>query len=79
MKISLDWISDFVDLSGIDPETVADRLTLSTAEVEGFEVIQRAVEGVLVGEVVAVEPLARRDGRRHTEPDHRRLRTRSST
>ncbi len=57
MKISLDWISDFVDLSDIDPEVVADRLTMSTAEVEGFEVVRRAVEGVVVGEVVAVEPI----------------------
>lgn len=57
MKISLDWISDFVDLSGIAPETIADRLTLSTAEVEGFEVLKRAVTGVVVAEVAAVEPL----------------------
>ena len=58
MKISLDWISDFVDLSGIAPQSIADRLTLCTAEVEGFEVLRRAVEGVVVAEVVAVEPIA---------------------
>ena len=57
MKISLDWISDFVDLSGIAPETIADRLTLATAEVEGFEVLRRAVAGVVIGEVVEVEPI----------------------
>jgi phenylalanyl-tRNA synthetase beta chain len=57
VKISLDWISDFVDLSAIAPETIADRLTMSTAEVEGFEVIRRAVDGVVIGEVVAVEPI----------------------
>ena len=57
MKISLDWISDFVDLSGIEPATIADRLTLCTAEVEGFEVLRRSVDGVVIGEVVAVEPL----------------------
>jgi hypothetical protein len=51
VKISLDWISDFVDLSGIAPETIADRLTLCTAEVEGFEKLQRVVEGVMIGEV----------------------------
>jgi phenylalanyl-tRNA synthetase beta chain len=62
VKISLDWISDFVDLGGIDHETVADRLTLSTAEVEGFEVIERTVKGVLIGEIVAVEPLAAEAG-----------------
>lgn len=52
MKISLDWISDFVDLSGITPETIADRLTLATAEVEGFEILRRSVAGVVIGEVV---------------------------
>jgi len=66
VKISLDWISDFVDLSGIEPEAIADRLTLATAEVEGFEVRNRAVDGVVVGEVVSVEPIAAPSG---AEPD----------
>jgi phenylalanyl-tRNA synthetase beta chain len=57
VKISLDWISDFVDLSDIGPEVIADRLTLCTAEVEGFEKLQRAVDGVVIGEVLSVEPL----------------------
>ena len=57
MKISLDWISDFVDLSGVEPATIADRLTLSTAEVEGLEVLRRAVDGVTIGEVLSAEPL----------------------
>jgi phenylalanyl-tRNA synthetase beta chain len=58
VKISLDWISDFVDLSGIAPETIADRLTLATAEVEGFEILRRSVAGVVIGEVVEVQPIA---------------------
>ena len=62
MKISLDWISDFVDLSGIEPKTIADRLTLSTAEVEGFEILERAVDGAVVGEVVSVQPIATPSG-----------------
>lgn len=61
MQISLDWISDFVDLEGIDPATIADQLTLATAEVEGFEILKRKVEGVIVGEVVSVEPITRPD------------------
>lgn len=58
VKISLDWISDYVDLSELDPETIADRLTLATAEVEGFETIERSVAGVLVAEVISVESIA---------------------
>lgn len=58
MKISLDWITDFVDLAGIEADTIADRLTLSTAEVEGYEVLRRSVEGVLVAKVKSAKPLA---------------------
>jgi phenylalanyl-tRNA synthetase beta chain len=58
VKISLDWISDFVDLAGIEPAVIAEKLTISTAEVEGFEVLRRTIEGVVVGEVVSVEPIA---------------------
>lgn len=57
MKISLDWISDYVDLGGLTPEQIADRLTLATAEVEEVIPIQRRVEGILVGEIVEAEPL----------------------
>src|SRR5215213_3077366 len=57
MKISLEWLSDFVDLSGIEPEVVADRLTMATAEVEGFETVERSVEGIVIAEVVSVEPV----------------------
>src|SRR5215213_2271053 len=57
MKISLEWLSDFVDTSGIAPEAVADRLTMATAEVEGFETVERSVEGVVIAEVISVEPI----------------------
>ncbi|MDR1483903.1 MAG: phenylalanine--tRNA ligase subunit beta [Planctomycetaceae bacterium] len=57
MNISLDWISDYVDLSGFDIDFVVSRLTLATAEVEGVRRVRRSVDGVLVGEVMAVERL----------------------
>ena len=34
MFISMNWIGDFVDLSGLDLEALIHRFTLSTAEVE---------------------------------------------
>ena len=34
MLISMNWIGDFVDLSGLDLEALIRRFTLSTAEVE---------------------------------------------
>ncbi len=58
MKISLDWICDFVDLADVPPETIADRLTMCTAEVEGFEIVRRSVEGVVIGKVLTAERLS---------------------
>ncbi|MGL6193591.1 MAG: phenylalanine--tRNA ligase subunit beta, partial [Thermoguttaceae bacterium] len=66
MLISLDWISDYVDLSGIDPKDIANKLTLSTAEVEGTEKINRFVDGVLVGKVTAAEVISDKEGKKLT-------------
>ncbi|MFN7142673.1 MAG: phenylalanine--tRNA ligase subunit beta [Myxococcota bacterium] len=57
MKISVDWLSDFVDLSGIPPERLAEELTVRTAEVEGWEIVRRSVAGLLIVEVVRAEPI----------------------
>ncbi len=54
MIISLDWLSDFVDLSGLAPDEIAERLTVHTAEVEGWETLTRAVAGVVVGRVESI-------------------------
>ena len=63
MKISLEWISDFVDLSGIDVATISNALTLRTAEVEGVETIRRNVRGVVVGQITDSQPFtAEKDG-----------------
>ncbi len=63
MKISLDWLSDFVDLSGLSPQEIADLLTMSTAEVEGVDIIRRHVEGVVVARIVSVESIPEVDPR----------------
>ena len=56
MKISLNWIKDFVE---IDPNLSADKLaktiTLSVCEVEGFETTGAHLKDVLVSEVVRIE------------------------
>jgi phenylalanyl-tRNA synthetase beta chain len=57
MFISLDWISDYVDLKGLDVQDIVNRLTLATAEVEGTKEIKRFVRGVIIGEIKSVEKL----------------------
>ncbi len=56
MKISLDWLAEYVDLSGIDPAELADRLTMSTAEVEGIEQVGGGMDGVVTAKVLRVIP-----------------------
>ena len=56
MKFSWNWLSDYVDLAGIDPGAVADRFTLTVAELEGVEETGCGLKDVLVGRVAAVEP-----------------------
>ncbi|MBQ9993310.1 MAG: phenylalanine--tRNA ligase subunit beta [Clostridia bacterium] len=55
MFISMNWISDFVDLKGLDIDNLIHRFTLSTAEVE--EVIHKGenITGVVAGKILTVE------------------------
>ena len=52
MYLSLNWLGDHVDLSGLDPEAIAHELTMRTALIEGFVDQRAALAGVVVGEVL---------------------------
>src|SRR5688572_23015018 len=54
MRISFAWLSEWVD-AGLDPSALAARLTMSGLEVESIEPAAGDFEGVVVGEVLAVE------------------------
>lgn len=55
MLISMNWIEDFVDLSGLNKEELIERFTLSTAEVEGAEYKGSTLRDVVVGQILSVE------------------------
>jgi len=55
MKISLNWLNEFVDLSGIDIKDIVSRYALTTAEIEGYEVKEPAIKGAVVGEIKTCE------------------------
>ena len=55
MFLSMNWVSDFVDLSGLDIKALIHRFTLSTAEVEDVIVKGEDVSGVIVAEILSVE------------------------
>jgi phenylalanyl-tRNA synthetase beta chain len=55
--LSLEWLGQYVVLSGLSPKDIAYKLTMSTAEVEDVEVLKRSVKGIVVGEVIGIEPV----------------------
>ncbi|MEK7485454.1 MAG: phenylalanine--tRNA ligase subunit beta [Planctomycetota bacterium] len=55
MKLSLDWLNDYVDLRDVSPQEIAQAITLSIAEVEAVIPIGKELESVVVGEVLSVE------------------------
>lgn len=57
MFISMNWIKDFVDLSGLDTDRLIHQFSLSTAEVENEIFYKgRDLSGVVVGEILSVDP-----------------------
>ena len=67
MKISLNWLKDFVDLKGLTAAEIADVLTRKTCEVEGIEQKGRNLDGVVAGKVLTCAA--------HPKSDHLRLLT----
>ena len=63
MLVSLNWIRDFVDLPrDLDPRALAEKFTITTAEVEGIEQITCDASGLVAAEILSVEPIADRAG-----------------
>lgn len=55
MKISHRWLGEWVD-SGLDAAGIAERFTLAGLEVDAIEPVAPPLDGVVVGEILSVEP-----------------------
>ena len=55
MFLSMNWIGDFVDLSGLDQKALIRRFTLSTAEVEDIIEYGKDTHGVIAAEIASIE------------------------
>jgi phenylalanyl-tRNA synthetase beta chain len=55
MKISLDWLREYVDFS-FSPDELADKLTALGIEVEAIENLAKKFDKIVVGEVLEVTP-----------------------
>ncbi|NTV53068.1 MAG: phenylalanine--tRNA ligase subunit beta, partial [Candidatus Firestonebacteria bacterium] len=56
MKISFSLLSNFIDLTGVTPQMLAERLTMSGMEVTGLEDQSAAFDRVVVGRIRSVAP-----------------------
>lgn len=56
MNISINWLKKYVDLSGISPEEIANKLTMSTVEVEAVDPVASQLENVFVGKINKIMP-----------------------
>lgn len=55
MYISMNWIKDFVNLDGIEPEELMKKFNLTTAEIEGYEHKGQETTGVIFAKIEKVE------------------------
>ena len=56
MKISLNWIRDYVDLpEDVGPQALAERLTMSTVEVEQVADLSKPLEHMVVARIRAID------------------------
>ena len=68
MKISIDWISEFVDLPlGLTDRELSERVTLGVCEVDGYQRLGGVLNQVTVAKVVGVDP--------HPDADNLKLAT----
>ena len=61
MKLSMNWLKDYVDKS-FDPKEYSDKMTLTGSKVEGYERLGEEISKVVVGKLISVE--------KHPDSDH---------
>ena len=62
MKLSLNWLSDFTDISGISVKQYCDCMTDTGSKVEGYETFAEDIENVVVARILKIVP--------HENSDH---------
>ncbi len=54
MKISLNWLKDYVDITA-DAKTIADVLTATGTKAEGYEELSEGIKNIVVGTILSTE------------------------
>ncbi|MBA4538322.1 phenylalanine--tRNA ligase subunit beta [Bacillus aquiflavi] len=56
MYVSYKWLQDYIDLTDITPEELAEKITKSGIEVDVVKALNEGVSGLVVGHVLQCEP-----------------------
>lgn len=62
MYLSFEWLNDYLDLTGLTGEALADRMSRTGIEIEAVENYGTQLSGLVVGQVLSVED--------HADSDH---------
>ena len=55
MQVSYEWLSEFVDLSGIEPKEIAHKLTMSGLEVEDIEYKKPKFTNIITAKIIKID------------------------
>lgn len=86
MNVSLKWLGTLVDIKGLDPEEMAETLTVDGIPVEHVIYPGKGIQGVVTGKILSIEKhpdadhlvVCQLDCARRTDPDRdRRVQCRS--
>ncbi len=56
MKISLNWLKDYVDLSDQNPNELGLKFTMASAEIEGIEDLGKSFDKVITAKILEISP-----------------------
>ncbi|WP_206832618.1 phenylalanine--tRNA ligase subunit beta [Alicyclobacillus fructus] len=56
MRASYKWLAEYLDLAGLSPAELADRLTSAGLAVDAVDPLNRGVKGVVIGKILEVHP-----------------------
>ena len=54
MKVSLNWLKDYVNLP-VDAHDFSEAMTMSGTKVEGYEIQEEKLHGIVVGKLLSVD------------------------
>ncbi len=56
MQVSIEWLNEFVDISDIEPELIAHKLTMSGLEVDEIEISKPKFKNIITAKITALNP-----------------------